>query len=352
MDWETRNKSEWLIPFSTLITAEPVLPLQRSSILMIKSLLLSAFWVLVSLFAFDTLIQPTHASLLVGCADAPRAVQDIVEKVRAAPKYLCSKPLSPYQYPSSSASQLPRCSFCLLPSITVVSVFQIELLLRLEYAFKTGAHRDQRDPFKPFAFLTPPNSPALSDPTTLSDQEIGFSYDTTIIAPDLISQYESNLYYHGYSDDPPKLMWRSDFDTNPFRMPKRGEHLSKPARTTAFDVGNTPYNKVWWSTVVPRLRALFKAHDFRCSTLKRLNIVRFSTVDDEDGTETLSPITAWIQVRPNRANAAAIRDVTPEMVEILVEAGLCSVIEWYEGEIGRGREHRHAIRGNGARCAQ
>ena len=57
-----------------------------------------------------------------------------------------------------------------------------------------------------------PNSPTSPTSPTLSDAEILFSQlstnsDTrTVIAPDLISEYEMNFYYHGISGNPPKLL--------------------------------------------------------------------------------------------------------------------------------------------------
>ena len=58
----------------------------------------------------------------------------------------------------------------------------------------------------------PPDSPLSPTSPTLSDAETLFSVlgsnsdGRTAVAPDLISEYEMNFYYHGISGDPPKLL--------------------------------------------------------------------------------------------------------------------------------------------------
>jgi hypothetical protein len=66
-----------------------------------------------------------------------------------------------------------------------------------------------------------PTSPFLSEAETLYSELNNDSDPRTVVAPDLISKYEMNFWYHGVSGNPPKLMWRSDLETNPFPIPPR-----------------------------------------------------------------------------------------------------------------------------------
>ena len=121
----------------------------------------------------------------------------------------------------------------------------------------------------------------------------------TVVAPDLISKYEMNFWYHGVSSNPPKLMWRSNLKTNPFPIPPPGANFFKIPTKTAHGVFNTPLNDVWDDTVAPRILASMKAHGLKYSALKT---VRFSTVEDGKD-EILGPVVVWIAIRPNTANA-------------------------------------------------
>lgn len=182
--------------------------------------------------------------------------------------------------------------------------------------------------------MTSPGSPVLNDANadTRSTLLNTSSYATTVVPPDLISQYEINSYYHGVSKDPPKLMWRSDFDVTPFRMPKVGERFFKPYRKTAFGIFNTRLNDVW-DSVAPRILTLFKNHGIKYAAL---STARFLTVNEDNGERTWGPLTIWIAVHPNTTNAAAVRDVTPEILQVLTDAQVHgAVVEWYEGTVER-----------------
>ena len=50
-----------------------------------------------------------------------------------------------------------------------------------------------------------PTSPTFSDADTLFSQLSIDSDAHTVAAPDLISKYEINFYYHGVSGDPPRI---------------------------------------------------------------------------------------------------------------------------------------------------
>lgn len=126
-------------------------------------------------------------------------------------------------------------------------------------------------------------------------------------------------------------MWRSDFENVRFRMPQAGERFFTPYPKTAFGVFNTHLNAVWDSTVAPLILGLFKARGLKHTALKT---ARFLTINEEDGEETWSPTTVWIAVRPNTTNAAAVRDVTPDILQILNDAQVYgAVVEWYEGTV-------------------
>lgn len=205
------------------------------------------------------------------------------------------------------------------PWTLVVSVLQVRLLLRQEYAFANS----------------PSSITELSDgnySTARCKRDSSFANDTFFVAPSLISAYEANFYYDGICANPPRLIWRSDFESNPFRLPQRRERHFKPARKMVFRICNKYFRETWRALDL-RLRFLFKAHGFRTSTLNHVSIVRFLTVDQEYGTETLSPITLWIAVGSDRPSAAAIRDVTPGMLQIFKEARFCEVVEWCEDNI-------------------
>ncbi len=141
-----------------------------------------------------------------------------------------------------------------------------------------------------------------------------------------------NFWYHGLSGNPPKLMWRSDLETNPFPIPPPGTNFFKIPTKTAHGVFNTPLNDVWDDTVASRILASMKAHGLKYSALE---MARFSTVEDGKD-ETLGPIVVWIAVRPNTTNAGAVRDATPDILHILADVQITDVVvEWYEASVVR-----------------
>ncbi|KAH7884836.1 hypothetical protein F5I97DRAFT_1938180 [Phlebopus sp. FC_14] len=179
----------------------------------------------------------------------------------------------------------------------------------------------------------PPDSPISPTSPTLSGAEILFSQLSIdsdahiVVAPDLIPKYEINIYYHGVSGDPPKLLWRSDIETNPFPLPPPGTNVFKIPTKTAHGVFKTPLNAVW-DTVAPQILVSMKAHGLQHSALKT---ARFLTVEDGKD-ETFGPVVVWIAVRPNTTNAGAVRDATPDILNILADAQITDVVvEWYEG---------------------
>ena len=173
--------------------------------------------------------------------------------------------------------------------------------------------------------------PSVSDAETLFSQLSIDSDAHTVVAPHLISIYEMNFYYHGISGDPPNLMYRSDLETNPFPIPPPGTDFSKIPTKTAHGVFNTPLNAVW-DTVAPQIVKSMKANGLQYTAL---NTARFSTVEDGKG-ETFGPVVVWIAVRPNTTNAKAVRDATPDILNILSDVQITDVVvEWYEGLVTR-----------------
>ncbi|KAH9042942.1 hypothetical protein EDB83DRAFT_2507572 [Lactarius deliciosus] len=178
---------------------------------------------------------------------------------------------------------------------------------------------------------TSPTSPTISEADTLYSQLSNDSDALTVVAPALISKFEMHYWYHGISGNPPKLMWRSDLEANPFPIPALGARFFKIPNKTAHGVFNTPLNAVW-GTVAPQILESMKAHGLKYSALKT---VRFSTIEDGKE-ETFGPVVVWIAVRPNTTNAGAVRDATPDILHILADFQITDVVvEWYEGSVER-----------------
>ena len=80
----------------------------------------------------------------------------------------------------------------------------------------------------------------------------------------------------------------------------------------------------------PPILASAKANGLQYSALKT---ARFSTVKDGKG-KTFGPVVMWIAVRPNTINAGAVRDATPDILNILSDFRITDVVVvWYEGSV-------------------
>ncbi|KAF9479019.1 hypothetical protein BDN70DRAFT_921535 [Pholiota conissans] len=152
----------------------------------------------------------------------------------------------------------------------------------------------------------PPASPTLSEAETLYSELRNDSDART---------------YHGVSGNPPKLMWRSDLETNPFPIPPPGSNFFKIPTKPCRGVFKTPLNDVW-DDVAPQILAPMKAHGLKYSALQT---ARFSTVEDGKD-ETLDLIAVWIAVRPNTTNPGAVRDATPDILHILADVQITNVV--------------------------
>ena len=154
--------------------------------------------------------------------------------------------------------------------------------------------------------------------------------NTPAVEPDLVSPFEKVNSYHGISDDPPELLYRSDLATNPFVIPE-GSRVTIPEKTVhgAFDA---TLNPIWRNTIAPSIIALLK-EEKRCIRLSTLMAVRFST-SDENGHPVVGPIVIWISVHPNTTTAVACRDASPDILRILESHGVNGVVvDWYEAAI-------------------
>ena len=124
-------------------------------------------------------------------------------------------------------------------------------------------------------------------------------------------------------------MYRSNLETNSFPIPPPGTNFFKIPTKIAHGIFNTPLNAVW-DTVAPQILASIKAHGLQYSALKT---VRFSTIEDGKD-QTFGPVVVWIAVRPNTTNAEAVRDVTPDILNVLANVQITNVVvEWYEGSV-------------------
>jgi len=176
---------------------------------------------------------------------------------------------------------------------------------------------------------SPSGRSCLSDTPTIMSQSSSQS-GTTAVPQHLVSPFEKIHFYHGISDNPPELFYRSDLKTNPFNIiHKDGYHSELPVKT-AQGVFDTALNPIWRSTVAPAIIALLKARSIRRSVLK---VARFST-PDEDGKDVLGPIVIWIALHPNTTTPEACRDVSPDILNILETNGVHgAVVHWYEGSV-------------------
>ncbi|KDQ14763.1 hypothetical protein BOTBODRAFT_55258 [Botryobasidium botryosum FD-172 SS1] len=230
--------------------------------------------------------------------NVPAGVKRIVEAVKAAPANLGS-----------------------------VTCFAVECLRR--DAAKAAQQDDATDqPDSP----TFPTSPTLSDTRDPLPAAQHQPDARTVVAPDVISEYEKTFYYHGISGNPPQAHVAFRSRVQPLPYPPVGTHFYKIPEKTPQGVFNTPLNDVWDSTVAPQILESMKARGLKYSALKT---ARFSIVEDGKK-ERLGPIVIWIAVRPNTTNAGAVRDATPAILDVLTRAQITGVVvEWYEGSVVR-----------------
>ncbi|TEB21381.1 hypothetical protein FA13DRAFT_1741957 [Coprinellus micaceus] len=223
--------------------------------------------------------------------DAPASVKSMVEEVRADPGHLGT-----------------------------VTCFMVDCLRDQCYRERAAAQDATH----------PSTSPTISEAETLF---VELTNDPaaarTVVAPDLLPKYEANFWYHGLSGNPPKA------PTNPFPVPPPGTPFARIPTKSARGVFRTRLNAVW-EDVAPRILAAMKARGVKYSmlTTARFAVVEDGGDEDEDG--TLGPVVAWIAVRPSTSDAAAVRDATPDILQILADVEITDVtVEWYSGSVAR-----------------
>ncbi|KAJ3501099.1 hypothetical protein NLJ89_g9492 [Agrocybe chaxingu] len=165
--------------------------------------------------------------------------------------------------------------------------------LRRKYPVRASPH----DATEPLGSPTFPTSPTVSEADIVYSLLSNNSHALTAPSP----------------ADPPKLMYRSDLETNPFPTPTPGARFFKVPTKTAHGVFGTRLNTVW-HTVAPLILQAIKAHGLQYSALMGY---RFSTLEDGQEQETFGPVVVWIAVRPNTTKAGAVRDATPDILGIL-----------------------------------
>ncbi|EPS96995.1 hypothetical protein FOMPIDRAFT_1085692, partial [Fomitopsis schrenkii] len=148
----------------------------------------------------------------------------------------------------------------------------------------------------------------------------------TMVPPYHPSEWEKTNYYHGLSDDPPVLLYRSNF-LRPFPRPTGGSQ-NIPEKTIHGDF-KTPLNAVW-HTVAPKICDSLKARRIQYCAL---HTSRFIT-HGEDGQTTRGPVVIWITVLPNSTTVEDAHLVTPDILALLEDNGVHDVVvEWTEGVV-------------------
>ncbi|KAF7301577.1 hypothetical protein MIND_00723200 [Mycena indigotica] len=182
----------------------------------------------------------------------------------------------------------------------------------------------------PMGNVAPP-IPTANIASTAPNKEHRLPTPTGYAKRKVITQYERDHYYHGISDSPPPLLWRSDLEENLFPTPAPGERFFSIPVKTAHDASGTPLAPVW-PIVAPMILAVLKARGIKYSSMMP---VRF--LIEQDGKDAyIGPIVIWIAVPPNSSSAAIVCDATPDILGILADKQVTGVVvEWYIGEVKR-----------------
>ncbi|KAF6749450.1 hypothetical protein DFP72DRAFT_913490 [Ephemerocybe angulata] len=148
-----------------------------------------------------------------------------------------------------------------------------------------------------------------------------------VIAPALVSLFEALNYWNGIASVPPMLLYRSDLESNRYPHPKPGESFFHIPVKTACGTFGTLLAEVW-HIVVPLFIALFEERGISYSVIKAARFL----IEYEDGKKTMRDDVVWVALHPGRNTAYDARDVTPDVLKILVGHGVDrGVVEWYEG---------------------
>ncbi|CAE7143521.1 unnamed protein product [Rhizoctonia solani] len=178
----------------------------------------------------------------------------------------------------------------------------------------------------------PPWSPPLSEVSTAFSRISVASLTLeaiTVLRDHLVCDFERIHYYNGVSIDPPEMYYRSNIDTVSFNMPVPGQqNFFEIPFKTAEGVLGTPIVAVW-PRIAPLICALFKTTGVKYSAF---HPAFFSTLNEEEH-KVMGPLVIWVATHPGTTSAAKARDVSPQVLSILVQHGIeGAVVEWIEGK--------------------
>ncbi|KZS90499.1 hypothetical protein SISNIDRAFT_488376 [Sistotremastrum niveocremeum HHB9708] len=168
------------------------------------------------------------------------------------------------------------------------------------------------------------------DPFKLQRPSSPDSKDYTVVPPALISKYQSTFYYTGTSTDPPPLIWRSDLQPHPPNLkPIFGKSPQRQSTASPEEVA---------AQIVKSITSKERGVKYSAIMPVRFSIVAIECGEEGEGEKEgyLGPVVVWIAVRPDTTDAVALRDATPDILDILAEAQITVVvIGWYEGSVER-----------------
>lgn len=175
-----------------------------------------------------------------------------------------------------------------------------------------------------------PSSPTLSDASTAISVASLASEAVTVVGDHLLCDFERTHYYNGVSVVPPGVYYRSNMDTVKFKLPVPGQqNFFEIPFKTAEGVLGTPIVAVW-PQIAPLIVALFRSTGVKYSAF---HPAFFSTLDD-DKKKVMGPLVIWVATHPGTTSAKKARDVSPDVLSILVEHGIeGAVVEWIEGKV-------------------
>jgi hypothetical protein len=172
-------------------------------------------------------------------------------------------------------------------------------------------------------------SPKISSVSAVSPaltSAVGSQYTPT--------EYERTTYYNGISgaSDHPKLIYRSDFLTEPFPKPA-GRFAHIPVKSLR-GVHDTPLNGVW-ETVGPKIVDLITTRKIKWSSVDPARFFTHATPGEEEKGR-LGPVVIWLGVNPGSTDSDTAHEVSQEILALLREHHVeDAVVEWREAILQR-----------------
>ncbi|KAI0920100.1 hypothetical protein AcV7_006093 [Taiwanofungus camphoratus] len=163
-----------------------------------------------------------------------------------------------------------------------------------------------------FAREFPQNSPTESDFSNLS---LGDDYPSSVLSldhspPHLVSKDEAMFYYSGISPSPPKLVYRTGLQTDPWVKPTGPEAYRRLKEVRG--VYGHRINDVW-EELGPKVRDILNVQGIRWSSI---DVARFVTDGDSD-TQIVGPVVIWIGVLPDSLEGAQAVTSSQEILVLL-----------------------------------